>query len=180
MGVDSAVRTAKSCAAQFGPQTAVSPRATNTYLKTMPPTLLRPALAFAFFFAGFASLHADTYTVTSNSDTDAAGTLRWAIGQANADADSTIALANNLGVVTLGSELTTITSAVTINGGTGNSVSGDFSLEGSMVNFASTGTTTYSGVISGSGGLLISGSGDVSSPAETHLTGTTPLPETSQ
>jgi len=138
----------------------------------MPPTLLRPALAFAFFLVGFASLHADTYTVTSNSDTDAAGTLRWAIGQANADADSNIALANNLGVITLGSELAAITSAVTINGGTGNSVSGDLSLEGSMVNFASTGTTTYSGVISGSGGLLISGSGDIFSQAETHLTGT--------
>ncbi len=68
---------------------------------------------------------AATYTVTSTADTGDAGTLRWAIDQANANAGSTINIANNLGTITLGSSLQIITQAVTINGGTGNSISGN-------------------------------------------------------
>ncbi|CAN5406910.1 hypothetical protein BH09VER1_BH09VER1_09670 [soil metagenome] len=65
-----------------------------------------------------------TYTVTSNADTTAVGTLRWAIAQANANAGSTINLNDNLGTITLTSAMDIITTSVTINGGTGNSVSG--------------------------------------------------------
>ncbi|MCW1922954.1 autotransporter-associated beta strand repeat-containing protein [Luteolibacter arcticus] len=68
---------------------------------------------------------AGTYTVTSNADTGATGTLRWAIAQANANAGSTINLNNNLGTITLTKAMDIITAAVTINGGTGNTVSGN-------------------------------------------------------
>ena len=44
------------------------------------------------------------YTVTSTADTGAAGTLRWAVGQANSNAGNgpnTINLANLSGTITL-------------------------------------------------------------------------------
>mgnify|MGYP000926722234 FL=1 len=69
--------------------------------------------------------HAATYTVTSTEDTDAEGTLRWAIVQANANPGSQIDLADSLGTITLTSSLPLITAAVTIHGGVGNTVSGD-------------------------------------------------------
>lgn len=65
-----------------------------------------------------------TYTVTSTADNDSAGTLRWAINQANASSGSTIQLGDNLGTVSLGSALPLITTSVTINGGNGNTISG--------------------------------------------------------
>jgi len=68
---------------------------------------------------------AATYTVTSTADTEAVGTLRWAIEQANADSGSTINFANNLGTITLSSALPMITTGMTINRGTGNTVSGN-------------------------------------------------------
>ncbi len=68
---------------------------------------------------------AATYTVTSTADTEDAGTLRWAINQANADPGSTIQLEDHLGTITLSSFLPLITQAVTISGGMGNTISGD-------------------------------------------------------
>ena len=60
---------------------------------------------------------ASTYTVTSLADTGAAGTLRWAITQANADPGSTIVFAGGVtGTITLGSSLPTITASTTITG----------------------------------------------------------------
>lgn len=66
-----------------------------------------------------------TYTVTSTADTGAAGTLRWAINQANADSGSTIQLTDNLGTITFTSQTPLITAAMTIKGGIGNTVSGN-------------------------------------------------------
>ena len=67
---------------------------------------------------------AATYSVTSTADTGAAGTFRWAIAQANANPGSTITIQDNLGTITLVSQTPLITAAMTINGGTGNTVSG--------------------------------------------------------
>ena len=56
-----------------------------------------------------------TYTVTSTADTGEAGTLRWAIAQANANPGSTINLQNNLGTIAYTSQSPLITAPVTIN-----------------------------------------------------------------
>ncbi len=69
------------------------------------------------------SLAAATYTVTSLDDSSAAGTLRWAIGQANATADSKIAF-NVSGTISLASALPAITRSMTIDGTTAPSFSG--------------------------------------------------------
>src|SRR4051812_31460469 len=84
-----------------------------------------PRKVFALLLVASASLHAATYTVTSNADTGAAGTLRWAIDQANANSGSTINLNDNLGTITFLSQTPLITAAVTINGGSGNTISGN-------------------------------------------------------
>ncbi len=81
-------------------------------------------LAGSLLCLPFLGIQAAAYTVTSTADTGAAGTLRWAIEQANADAGSTITLQDNLGTITLNSALPFITAAMTISGGTGNTVSG--------------------------------------------------------
>jgi autotransporter-associated beta strand protein len=78
-------------------------------------------LALALPGASFAG----NYVVTSNADTGAAGTLRWAINQANADTGSTIAFDPGLDPVVLQSALPMITAAVTINGGAGATISGN-------------------------------------------------------
>jgi parallel beta-helix repeat protein len=74
----------------------------------------------ALGFAGAAS--AATFTVTSTADTSAAGTLRWAIGQANASAGADTIAFNiaGSGVRTIAptSALPAITAAVTIDGAT--------------------------------------------------------------
>jgi hypothetical protein len=63
-------------------------------------------------------VQAATFTVTSLSDDGSAGTLRWAITQANTTAGAdTIAVDNSLnGTITLTSNLPAITEALTING----------------------------------------------------------------
>ncbi|MGB8352958.1 MAG: hypothetical protein WCD79_03645, partial [Chthoniobacteraceae bacterium] len=63
--------------------------------------------------------------MTSAIDDGSPGSLSWAITQANADPGSTINLADNLGAITLAGALPIITSAVTINGGAGDSISGN-------------------------------------------------------
>lgn len=77
--------------------------------------------------ASMLTLHATTYTyiVSSTSDEDTPGTLRWAIGQANMDVNSTIILNDNLGTITLTSALPMLTTGMTINGGVGNTISGN-------------------------------------------------------
>lgn len=64
------------------------------------------------------TVHAATFTVTSLSDDGTAGTLRWAITQANATAgDDTIVFDNSLsGTIALTSNLPAVTDTVTISG----------------------------------------------------------------
>ncbi len=85
-----------------------------------------PFFAFLLLFLISAmGARAATYTVTSTADTGVAGTLRWAIEQANANPGSTINIQNNLGRITLEDALPIITTGMTINGGAGNTVSGN-------------------------------------------------------
>ena len=88
-----------------------------------PSAFLRPVLPCLLACASIVSGQG-TYTVTSTADTDSAGTLRWAITQANANSGSTVTLADNLGTISLTNALPVITTAVTINGGAGNTISG--------------------------------------------------------
>lgn len=71
------------------------------------------------------SSQAATYAVTSAADDGSEGTLRWAIEQANTDPGSTINIQDNLGTITFTSQTPLIMAAVTINGGVGNTVSGN-------------------------------------------------------
>ncbi|WP_295431294.1 hypothetical protein [uncultured Thiodictyon sp.] len=80
------------------------------------------ALGLLLTLAGTPAL-AGTYSVTSTADTNTAGTLRYAIDQANANPGSTINLQSSLGTITLGSMLPLLNASVTINGN-GNTVSG--------------------------------------------------------
>jgi fibronectin-binding autotransporter adhesin len=80
---------------------------------------------FLFSMTVCTALNAATYTVTSTADDGSTGTLRWAIGQANSNAGSTIAMNDNLGTITLTSALQIIETGMTIQGGTGNTISGD-------------------------------------------------------
>ncbi|MGH8048275.1 MAG: beta strand repeat-containing protein, partial [Chthoniobacterales bacterium] len=106
-----------------------------------PPAFLACALAIA----ALASLHADTFTVTTTADTGAEGTLRWAITQANANAGSSIAFTDNLGTITLTSALPDIIAATTILGGIGNTVSGNNLYRIFLIDAASS-TVTISGL----------------------------------
>jgi parallel beta-helix repeat protein len=84
-------------------------------MKNFLPSL---ALSLAVFAASNVSCRAAaTYTVTSLADTSATGTLRWAIGQSNADSGSTIAF-GVAGTISLSSALPEIKRRVTINGTT--------------------------------------------------------------
>jgi hypothetical protein len=78
-------------------------------------TICVSALPFAMWNT---PVQAATFTVTSLSDDGSAGTLRWAITQANTTAGAdTIAVDNSLnGTITLTSNLPAITEALTING----------------------------------------------------------------
>ncbi|MBE2179188.1 MAG: hypothetical protein IAE97_01835, partial [Chthoniobacterales bacterium] len=69
--------------------------------------------------------HAATYTVTNPADDGSANTLRWAIEWANSNPGSTINITNNLGTIVFTNQTPLITAAVTINGGVGNTVSGN-------------------------------------------------------
>ncbi|MGL4419859.1 MAG: hypothetical protein ACRCZF_04260, partial [Gemmataceae bacterium] len=57
-----------------------------------------------------------TFTVNSAADTGATGTLRWAIGQANANTDMDDIVITTPDVISLGSDLPEIKSAVNIFG----------------------------------------------------------------
>lgn len=73
---------------------------------------------------GFVSaLYPATYTVTNTSDTGA-GSLRDAIYQANLNPGSQIKIQDNLGTISISSALPIISASVTIDGGTGNTISG--------------------------------------------------------
>lgn len=87
-------------------------------------SILRLPLACSLTL-GWSLAQAATYTVTSAADNGDPGTLRWAIVQANANPGSTINLQDNLGTITFLSQTPLITAAVTINGGVGNTVSGN-------------------------------------------------------
>ncbi|WP_367873441.1 autotransporter-associated beta strand repeat-containing protein [Luteolibacter sp. Populi] len=69
---------------------------------------------------------AGTYTVSNHGDTVETGTLRWAITQANSNPGSTITFIAGLSPVVLSSALPMITTAVTINGGAGTTISGNY------------------------------------------------------
>ncbi len=66
-----------------------------------------------------AAASAATYTVTSTADDGSAGTLRYAINQANANPGSTINFAANLGGISLTSALPPINASMSINGASG-------------------------------------------------------------
>ena len=89
----------------------------------MKRNLLPAALAVVAFASPFLNGRAAIYTVTSLADTPASGTLRWAIGQANANPGGTIAF-DVSGTITLSSALPDLTRAVKINGATAPGFSG--------------------------------------------------------
>src|SRR5215212_9199627 len=80
-------------------------------------------VATGLSLTGASVLHAAAFNVTNANDSGP-GSLREAIGQANANAGSTITLAGGLGTITLASRLPVIAAAVTIDGGN-NTVSGN-------------------------------------------------------
>jgi autotransporter-associated beta strand protein len=106
--------------------------------KSFRPTIFVPKIcAWLFlliFFPG--ALHAATYTVTSNEDTGAQGTLRWAITEANANPGSTINFDGSVGTIILTSALPIITTGMTINGGVGTTISGNQLYRAFFVNTA--------------------------------------------
>jgi autotransporter-associated beta strand protein len=63
--------------------------------------------------------------MVTNTDASGTGSLSAAITAADASPGSTIQFANNLGTLTLTAALPQITASVTINGGTGNTISGN-------------------------------------------------------
>ncbi len=69
------------------------------------------------------ALYAETYTVTNTSDTGA-GSLSNAIYQANLNPGSQIKIQDNLGTIFISSALPIISASVTIDGGAGNTISG--------------------------------------------------------
>ncbi|MGN6367597.1 MAG: autotransporter-associated beta strand repeat-containing protein [Phycisphaerae bacterium] len=79
--------------------------------------------AFAIIALTSASLHAATLNVTDTSDSPLdSASLRYALN--HAQSGDTISLANNLGTINLTAPLPDITTALTINGGAGNTISG--------------------------------------------------------
>ncbi|MBA4029297.1 MAG: hypothetical protein C0478_00005, partial [Planctomyces sp.] len=87
------------------------------------------------------SAQAETFTVTNNNDSGA-GSLRQAILDAEATGGAdVINIANNLGTITLTTGGLFISDSVTINGGVGNSVSGNDAYRPFFVN---AGTVTIS------------------------------------
>ncbi len=97
------------------------------------------------------SAYGSTYTVTNTSDDGSTGSLRWAITQANADANppSTINFQSGLtGTITLTSPLPAITADVTINGpGAANlTVSGNNSATVGTIFTINSGTVSISGL----------------------------------
>ena len=93
---------------------------------------LAACLAASMALAGAAL--ATTYTVTTNADTGAGGTLRGAIGQVDNSPfpSNVINIDSGLGTITLSSDLWAITNNVTINGN-GNVIDGAGSYRGLFV-----------------------------------------------
>lgn len=83
--------------------------------------LTRTSIALCLALAAGATTAA-TFTVTSTADTGAAGTLRWAIGQANGAGGADIIAFNIPGagarIITLGSALPALSTPITIDGTT--------------------------------------------------------------
>ena len=99
---------------------------------------------------------AGTYTVTSSADDGSAGTLRYAITQANANPGSTINFAANLGTIALTSSLPNINASMAING-----AAGDGGISGSgqyRIFFVNSGTVGISNLVL-QGGVAQGGNG---------------------
>ena len=79
-------------------------------------------------FAAAAPISGTVYTVNSTTDTGTGtgnfGDLRYVLTLANSTPGSTILFQNNLGTITLTSGLPPISASVTVNGGTGNTITG--------------------------------------------------------
>jgi len=88
-------------------------------------------MGLAFVWAGLYLANAATITV-SNANDSGAGSLRAAL--LSAGPGDTIQLNNNLGTITLVTALPAITQNLTINGGTGNTVSGNNAVQVFFVN----------------------------------------------
>lgn len=81
--------------------------------------LLGSSLLAIVLFSFSSTVYADTYTVTSTADDGGAGTLRWAITNANSHSGPdaiNFNLPGGAGTITLGSNLPRITDPVTIDG----------------------------------------------------------------
>ena len=115
---------------------------------------LRLSAAVAAALWAAAPAWAATYTVTSNLDDGSAGTLRYAINQANANPGSTINFAANLFTIGLTSPLPNINANMTINGD-GNSISGSGAYR---IFFVNSGTVGISNLLL-QGGVAQGGNG---------------------
>jgi hypothetical protein len=82
---------------------------------------------------GLASTEAAIFSVTNANDSGA-GSLRQALIDANTTQGHTINFNNSLGTITLASPLPEIIRAMTINGGTGDTISGNNQFRGLVIN----------------------------------------------
>ena len=104
--------------------------------------LILKLLLVSFLFYNNSPLQGATYTVTSNADDGSVGTFRYALLNATSGSDI-INFNNGLGTIVIGSSATYSTAlpylqGVTINGGTGNTISGSATYP---IFFAYTGTS---------------------------------------
>lgn len=101
---------------------------------------------------------ASAQIMVTNTNASGTGSLSAAITAANASPGSTIQFTNGLGTITLTAALPQITANVTINGGTGNTISGNNTFQ---VFFIPSGTVAISGltIIDGNGQGGAGGSG---------------------